>query len=118
MSLLQGIFPTQGSNPGILHCRQILYYLSHQVNQRQKDLPHQYSTKVILDCDLLWAGSSGQGFVLLDCDLETAFHPFLLDIFSSLAVVTLPFSGSLPTPWSHLLHLLSYVSSFPDEPQA
>ena len=29
-SLLQGIFPTQGSNPGILYCRQILYYLSHQ----------------------------------------------------------------------------------------
>ena len=28
--LLQGIFPTQGSNPGFLHCRQIPYYLSHQ----------------------------------------------------------------------------------------
>ena len=26
----QGIFPTQGSNPGLLHCRQILYHLSHQ----------------------------------------------------------------------------------------
>ena len=29
-SLLQGIFPTQGSNPGLLHCRQILYQLSHE----------------------------------------------------------------------------------------
>jgi len=29
-NLLQGIFPTQGSNPGLPHCRQILYYLSHQ----------------------------------------------------------------------------------------
>ena len=29
-SLLQGIFPTQGSNLGLLHCRQILYHLSHQ----------------------------------------------------------------------------------------
>ena len=29
-SLLQGIFPTQGLNPGLLHCRQILYQLSHQ----------------------------------------------------------------------------------------
>ena len=29
-SFLQGIFPTQGSNPGLLHCRQILYHLSHQ----------------------------------------------------------------------------------------
>ena len=28
--LFQGIFPTQGSNLGLLHCRQILYRLSHQ----------------------------------------------------------------------------------------
>ena len=28
--LLQGIFPTQRSNPGLLHCGQILYCLSHQ----------------------------------------------------------------------------------------
>ena len=26
----KGIFPTQGSNPGLLHYRQILYHLSHQ----------------------------------------------------------------------------------------
>ena len=29
-SLLQGIFPTQGSNSGLPHCRRILYQLSHQ----------------------------------------------------------------------------------------
>ena len=29
-SLLQGIFPTQGLNPGLPHCRWILYHLSHQ----------------------------------------------------------------------------------------
>ena len=29
-ALLLGILPTQGSNPGLLHCRQILYHLSHQ----------------------------------------------------------------------------------------
>ena len=29
-SLLQGIFPTQESNPGLPYCRWILYYLSHQ----------------------------------------------------------------------------------------
>ena len=28
--LLQRIFPTQGSNPGLPHCRQMLYHLSHQ----------------------------------------------------------------------------------------
>ena len=30
----QWIFPTQGSNPGLLHCRQILYQLSHQGSPR------------------------------------------------------------------------------------
>ena len=29
-SPLQGIFPTQGSNPGLQHCRQTFYCLSHQ----------------------------------------------------------------------------------------
>ena len=33
-SLLQGIFPTQGSNLGLPHCRQILYQLSHQGSPR------------------------------------------------------------------------------------
>ena len=30
LSLLQGIFPTQESNQGLLNCRQILYQLSYQ----------------------------------------------------------------------------------------
>ena len=33
-SLLQGIFPTQGSNPGLSHCRWILYQLSYQRSLR------------------------------------------------------------------------------------
>ena len=32
--LLQGIFPTQGSNPGLPHCRQILYQLNFQRRPR------------------------------------------------------------------------------------
>ena len=34
LSLLQGTFPTQGSNPGLPHCRQILYQLSHRGSPR------------------------------------------------------------------------------------
>ena len=33
-ALLQVIFPTQGSNPGLPHCRQILYQLSHKGTPR------------------------------------------------------------------------------------
>ena len=36
LSLLQGVFPTQGLNPGLPHCRRILYQLS------QKGIPHTH----------------------------------------------------------------------------
>ena len=34
LSLLQGTFLTQGLTPGLLHCRRILYQLSHKGNPR------------------------------------------------------------------------------------
>ena len=34
LSLLQRIFPTQGLNPGLPHCRQILYQVSHKGSPR------------------------------------------------------------------------------------
>ena len=34
LSLLQGIFPTQELNPGLPHCRQVLYQLSHKGSPR------------------------------------------------------------------------------------
>ena len=33
-----GIFPTQGSNPGLPHCRQTLYHLSHQGRSQEKNV--------------------------------------------------------------------------------
>ena len=42
LSLLQGIFPIQGSNSGVLHCRCILYQLSHNLSNMwvKYSLPH------------------------------------------------------------------------------
>ena len=37
LSLLQGIFPTQGSNPGLPQCRWFLYQLSHKISPRIPD---------------------------------------------------------------------------------
>ena len=34
LSLLQGTFPTQGSNPGLSHCNQFLYHLGHKGSPR------------------------------------------------------------------------------------
>ena len=44
LSLLQGIFPTQGLNSGLPYCRQILYQLSHKGN------PSYLELKTITPC--------------------------------------------------------------------
>ena len=44
LSLLQGIFPNQGSNPGLQPCRQILYHLSH------KGSPQNKHYQIIISC--------------------------------------------------------------------
>ena len=41
LSLLQGLFPTQGSNLGLLHCRRILYQLSYQGSPQTQKNPSQ-----------------------------------------------------------------------------
>ena len=53
-SLLQGIFPAQGSNLGLLHCRQILYHLNYQAHLQSEALSvnnhswDQWSLNVII----------------------------------------------------------------------
>ena len=46
LSLLQGIIPTQGSNPGLPNCRQILYQLSHQGSPITKKEGKQWRVQV------------------------------------------------------------------------
>ena len=41
----QGIFPTQELNPGLLHCRWILYYLSHRGRASCKIFPDSSGVK-------------------------------------------------------------------------
>ena len=48
-SLLQGIFPIQGSNPSVPHCRRILYRLSHQGSpniKRYLKITHTFSNSM------------------------------------------------------------------------
>ena len=49
--LLQGIFPTQGSNPGLPHCRQTLYHLSHKGSPGGPKVSHKlgYSHQSVLE---------------------------------------------------------------------
>ena len=70
LPLLQGIFPTQGSNPGLPHCRQILYRLSHQENLIMKvEVPfiNLFYSRCFYSRKLLW---NFPGICLRDGKLE------------------------------------------------
>ena len=56
-SLLQGIFTTQGSNPGLPHCRWILYQLSHKGSPRILEWV-AYSFSSGSSCPRSWTGVS------------------------------------------------------------
>ena len=54
LSLLQGIFPAQGLNPGLPHCRRILYQLSHKGSPNKtkpfsKRTGHLFGATVLLN---------------------------------------------------------------------
>ena len=71
LSILQGIFPTQGSNPGLPHCRWILYQLSHKGSPRilewvaspfssRSSRPRNCTGSPALQADSLPTGLSGK----------------------------------------------------------
>ena len=83
--LLQGILPTQGSNPGLPHCRKMLYHLSHQGSPGGKGIsnscyypwapcPHLYT----LQADSLSTELSGKPSIY-NCpfiNLHSPTYPF------------------------------------------
>ena len=87
-SFLQGIFLTQGSNLSLLHCRQILYCLSHQGNPfppyRYPNFPHQL---LKLFPPLIWLG------ILSRIDYHITMEQFLgyslLQFFRSILTLIL-----------------------------
>ena len=52
---LQGIFPTQGSNPGLLHCRQILYHWA----TREVHVEYKFNFKCRVGCWILRSKNQG-----------------------------------------------------------
>ena len=77
LSLLQGIFPTQGSNPGLPHCRWILYQLSHKgsllaiVNSAAMNIGVHVSFRIVVFSGFMpssgIAGSYGDFYNFKDC---------------------------------------------------
>ena len=93
LSLLQGIFPTQESNQSLLHCRWILYQLSHKGNPKntgvgslallQGIFPTQESNWGLLHCrqilyQLSYQGSKARKHKETDCpqELPERLEPF------------------------------------------
>ena len=101
-ALLQGIFPTQGLNPGLLDCRQILYHLSQQEAHPYAISSVQFSHSIVSDSfwthglqhDRIPCPSPTPG--VYSCPLSLSCHPTI-----SSSVV--PFSSCLqcfPASWS------------------
>ena len=71
LSLLQGIFPTQGSNPGLLHCRRILYQLSHKGSPKYRinisDTLSHYQRRQLHPTPVLLPGKSHGWRSLIGC---------------------------------------------------
>ena len=64
-SLLQSIFLTQGSNPGLLHCRQILYPLSYRKVLAHKTSPNSLAFSTGLPSRRLGLPSSCPGLLTI-----------------------------------------------------
>ena len=68
LSLLQRIFPTQGSNPGLPHCRQIVFRLSHKASICPRISPEHLLRQYSAECCMAWErGSSGVCFMYNFC---------------------------------------------------
>jgi len=83
-SLLQGIFPTQGSNSGLPYCRQIVYHLSQNWNE------------ILLLCSKCFNGSYIRVKISPKNDIKYLLQPC-----------------HLLTHWSHLLHSLFCCPKLP-----
>ena len=88
LSLLQGIFPTQGSNPGLPHCRWILYQLSHQGNPKAQEIVDK-SPRALFPSRTIPMYTSQRMPPGIDSGCPEVSFPRtrpLLDLFSSLAL--------------------------------
>ena len=85
LSLLHGIFPTQGLNPGLPHCRQILYQLSH------KGSPYLNIIKAIYDktvANIILNGEKLKAFPLESgtrqvCPLSSLLFNIVLEVLDT-----------------------------------
>ena len=80
-SLLQEIFPTQGLNSDILHCRQILYHLNHQRSSGDREdisVKGGWRRGVGLDPGCFHCSHESEGLQTLKNSLSQYLHPAVI----------------------------------------
>ena len=100
LSRLQGIFPTQESNPGLPHCRQILYQLSHEGSPKSST----YYVRNIQQAGSLCAKSFQSCLTLchpMDCSPPgSSIHGILQARRLEWVAITFSRGSSQPRDWS------------------
>ena len=106
LSFLQGIFPTQGSNPGLPHSRLILYQLSHQGRmQRTKSSMPQHGA--VLICVWIFATP-----LTVNCQAPLFMGCSRQEYWSGLPF---PSPGDLPNPGIEPVFTALQLDSLPTE---
>ena len=108
LCLLQGIFPTQGSNPGLLHCRWIFYQLSPKgspCSLKALVIPGRDSLESVYPCCRVMTRSRGVGGAPFAITALSALHTTFLSNQAPFLVLR----GGCPHPY---LHLWLKTSSF------
>ena len=99
LSFLHGTFPTQGWNPGLLHCRQILYQLKgilqkgSVLNLINYQRPHLLSSIEVRISKYVWGGHKFSVFSPVEADRVSdkicVWHFFFWSVLSFLTLIML-----------------------------
>ena len=114
-ALLQVIFPIQGLNPGLPHCRQILYHLSHQGSPGEREKQSRYAFPLPSASSLLYPETSCTSFHLTSHRPGECWCPYLhmgtcgLDRWRD-------FLGVTEQSWDWKLLCFPLLCSWPDIP--
>ena len=100
LSFLQGIFPTQESNWGLLHCRQILYQLSYQGSPRG----HEPTLKWWLTCWIAEMITSDLDYHINFVDKAAVLWQSLSKLYLSNLVIYILSLDMMPFVKSSLIH--------------
>ena len=97
LSLLQGIFPTQGSNPGPPHCRQILYQLSHKGRPRiQEWVAYRFFTGFSWPRNGTVVSGIAGGFVAVSSSVYFGSETWVFKMYQGFTITGAKFLYSAP----------------------